>query len=226
MPNIMPPSGRTAKPTPKVRNASSEPTTGSLLGKNNSPNTRAAAVPYRKKSYHSSAEPMLAARMTRRRERLALSAVMSVMVSPFCIYCRCLICRGRKPWQCARLWITRARSQNSGRAGKIGFLRRGLGFVDRSLPFRRRQRKAYGNIGHPRRDNRIAAQQAAVELVKILYAHQRPGVAGGDFIEQQVARPVRGVHGRAVQRPDVVERHAAGLAHAGHRALDFILDKV
>ena len=45
MPNMMPPSGRTTKPTPKVRNASSVPTTGSLFGKNSSPNTSAAAVP-------------------------------------------------------------------------------------------------------------------------------------------------------------------------------------
>jgi hypothetical protein len=45
MPNRMPPSGRTTNPTPKVRNASSVPTTGSLLGKNSSPNTSAAAVP-------------------------------------------------------------------------------------------------------------------------------------------------------------------------------------
>ena len=87
MPNKMPPSGRTTKPTPKVRNAKSVPTTGSLLGKNSSPNTKAAAVPYRKKSYHSSADPMLAARITRKRERSSVLAVISVMISPVLIFC-------------------------------------------------------------------------------------------------------------------------------------------
>jgi hypothetical protein len=85
MPNRMPPSGRTTKPTPKVRNASKVPTTGSLLGKNSSPNTNAAAVPYRKKSYHSSADPTLAARITRKRERSSVLAVISVIASPFCV---------------------------------------------------------------------------------------------------------------------------------------------
>jgi len=45
MPNSTPPTGRTTKPTPKVRNASSVPTSGSLFGKKRSPNTRAAAAP-------------------------------------------------------------------------------------------------------------------------------------------------------------------------------------
>nr|WP_240537025.1 hypothetical protein [Bradyrhizobium elkanii] len=45
MPNNRPPNGRTTKPTPKVRNDNSVPTTGSLFGKNSSPNTSAAAVP-------------------------------------------------------------------------------------------------------------------------------------------------------------------------------------
>ena len=29
-----------------------------------------------------------------------------------------------------------------------------------------------------------------------------------------------------MQRPNVVKRHAAGLAHAGHRAFDFVLDGI
>src|SRR5712672_2772472 len=132
MPNRMPPSGRTTKPTPKVRNASSVPTIGSLFGKNSSPNTSAAAVPYRKKSYHSSADPILAARITRRRERSSVLAVISVMVSPVLHF-----------YDLFRLFVVgvgsssppvvaRARSQRSGRAGEVRLLGRGLRFVDRS----------------------------------------------------------------------------------------------
>ena len=103
MPNRMPPSGRTTKPTPKVRNASRVPTTGSLFGKNSSPNTSAAAVPYRKKSYHSSADPTLAARITRRRDRPSASAVMSLIVPPFYFV---IICRSSAPR------LAQARSQD------------------------------------------------------------------------------------------------------------------
>ncbi len=44
----------------------SVPTAGSAWGKNNWPNTSAAAVPYMKKSYHSSAVPTSAPMTTRR----------------------------------------------------------------------------------------------------------------------------------------------------------------
>src|SRR4051794_10050812 len=40
------------------------PVTGSLLGKNREPNTSAAAEPYRKKSYHSTAVPIIEANTT------------------------------------------------------------------------------------------------------------------------------------------------------------------
>src|ERR1700712_6006101 len=196
MPNRMPPSGRTTKPTPKVRKASSVPTTGSLLGKNSSPNTNAAAVPYRKKSYHSSAEPILAARITRKRERLSVLAVISVIVSPVLIFChfagssRVLSDTSSRRRPC----MARAHSQASGGAGEVGLLCRGLGFVNRSLPLGRRQRQPHRNVGHPRCNDGITGQQAAVELVEILHAHQRPGVAGGDFVEQEIARTIRGVH--------------------------------
>src|SRR6266851_7417354 len=183
MPNRMPPSGRTTKPTPKVRNASSVPTTGSLFGKNSSPNTSAAAVPYRKKSYHSSADPILAARITRRRERPVLSAMMSVIVSPVLFLSFLFVCS-------RRLRLGAATVARSRRAGEVGFLRRGLRFVNRSLPRGRRQRKAHRHVGHPWRNDGIAGQQPAVELGKILHPHQRPGVARRDLVQQQVARPI------------------------------------
>jgi len=50
--------------------------------------------------------------------------------------------------------------------------------------------------------------------------HQRPGIARRHFIEQEVAWAIGSVRGRAVQCPDMVERHAAGAAHARHRAFD------
>src|ERR1700722_5154980 len=193
MPNTTPPSGRTTKPTPNVRNASSVPVNGSLFGKKRSPNTNAAAVPYRKKSYHSSAEPILAARITRRRECPALSSFPPLWFFGI-VFCR---------WQ-FRLLVVGARARqervrrSSGRAGKIGFLRRGLGFVDRPLSCGRRQRNAHGNVSHPWRHHRIARQQPAVEFVKILHAHQRPGVACRHFVKQQIARAIRSVHGRSV----------------------------
>jgi hypothetical protein len=63
-PKMMPPTGRAAKPTPNVANAASVPTVGSAVGKNSSLKISAAAVPYRKKSYHSIAVPMKLARAT------------------------------------------------------------------------------------------------------------------------------------------------------------------
>jgi hypothetical protein len=60
----MPPIGRAAKPTPKVANAASVPIVGETLGKNSLSKISAAAVPYRKKSYHSMVVPMKLARAT------------------------------------------------------------------------------------------------------------------------------------------------------------------
>src|SRR6202020_2609811 len=124
---MMPPMGRTAKPTPKVRNESRVPTTGSLLGKNNSPNTSAALGPR------------------------AIS--MSL--------------------RCAR---------------EIVFLGRRLRLVDGALTLRRRQRHAHRHVRQPRRNHRRPCQQPAVELLEILDARQRPSVACGNFVEQEVAR--------------------------------------
>src|SRR5215213_10314666 len=197
MPNRMPPKGRTTNPTPKVRNANNVPTTGSLFGKNSSPNTNAAAVPYRKKSYHSSADPILAARITRKRERSSVVAVISVMISPVMFFCGWSLGRRLQRVNAPGGWHGRVLA-GSGGAGEVRLLRGGLSFVDRPLPLRRRQRQAHGNVGHAWRHHRITRQQPAVELVKILHAHQRPGVAGGDLVKQQIARAVRSVHRRTV----------------------------
>ena len=45
-PKIMPPKGRAMKATPNVANAANVPASGSNVGKNNWPKTKAAAVPY------------------------------------------------------------------------------------------------------------------------------------------------------------------------------------
>src|SRR6185436_1783380 len=67
-PNTIPPTGRAAKPTPKVAKAASVPIVGDTLGKNSLSKTSAAAVPYKKKSYHSMVVPMKLARATWRND--------------------------------------------------------------------------------------------------------------------------------------------------------------
>src|ERR671916_1042056 len=64
----MPPTGRAKKPTPYVAKASRVPPSGVASGKKSAPKTSAAAVPYRKKSYHSIAVPIKLARATCRIE--------------------------------------------------------------------------------------------------------------------------------------------------------------
>src|SRR2546421_11408423 len=81
----MPPIGRAAKPTAYVLNASSVPTNGSNVGKNSLLNTSAAAVLYRKKSYHSIVVPMRLASATRRIDCVLLLVTVLVgleIVSP------------------------------------------------------------------------------------------------------------------------------------------------
>jgi hypothetical protein len=73
----MPPMGRATKPTANVPNADSVPTIGSTVGKNSRLNTSAAAVPQRKKSYHSMAVPMKLAIMTGRIARRSLTRVLN-----------------------------------------------------------------------------------------------------------------------------------------------------
>jgi hypothetical protein len=71
-PKTMPPSGRAAKPTAYVLNARRVPTSGSASGKKSLSKTSAAAVPYKKKSYHSIVVPM----------KLAATTDLSDRVSP------------------------------------------------------------------------------------------------------------------------------------------------
>src|SRR6186997_3317341 len=81
---MTPPNGRATKPTANVPNDDSVPITGSTFGKNSRLKTSAAAVPYRKKSYHSIVVPMKLARMIgridRRSPRSAVDVDRSVVV--------------------------------------------------------------------------------------------------------------------------------------------------
>jgi hypothetical protein len=63
-PKTIAPAGREKKATPKVANAARVPDNGLSDGKNATPNTRAAAVPKMKKSYHSIAVPTKLAKAT------------------------------------------------------------------------------------------------------------------------------------------------------------------
>src|SRR3954447_11943210 len=67
-PNTTPPSGRATNPTAYVPNAASVPLRGEKVGKNRTLKTSAAAVPYRKKSYHSMVVPIRLASATSRTE--------------------------------------------------------------------------------------------------------------------------------------------------------------
>src|ERR1700690_4279134 len=60
-PKITPPSGRARKPIVKVLKDRIFPVNGSASGKKRAGKTRVAAVPYRKKSYHSMGVPMVLA---------------------------------------------------------------------------------------------------------------------------------------------------------------------
>src|SRR5262249_32950933 len=64
-PNTKPPIGRAMNPTAYGAKEAMVPAKGSRAGKNSSLNTSAAAVPYKKKSYHSIVVPMKLAKTTR-----------------------------------------------------------------------------------------------------------------------------------------------------------------
>src|SRR5947207_15862121 len=107
----VPPIGRAAKPTAYVLNASSVPTNGSKVGKNSLLNTSAAAVLYRKKSYHSIDVPIRLASATSRIEwPPGVTVVMgSEIVSP--VDCRSAGTR----------WVRRtARARDTGGAIRTG----------------------------------------------------------------------------------------------------------
>src|SRR6266567_1456716 len=76
-PKTTPPTGRAAKPTQKVAKAANWAASGESFGeKNSGPKTKAAAVPYRKKSYHSMEVPIQLARATRTIDVLLLDSCM------------------------------------------------------------------------------------------------------------------------------------------------------
>src|SRR5262245_50525606 len=80
-PNTIPPSGRAKKPTAYVLNDAICAANGSSVdGKNSLSKTSAAAVPYRKKSYHSIDVPIKLATNTRviDVERWALSLISTL----------------------------------------------------------------------------------------------------------------------------------------------------
>src|SRR6266851_3679070 len=79
----MPPTGRAAKPTQKVAKADNWAASGESFGeKNSGPKTKAAAVAYRKKSYHSIDVPIQLAIATRTIGDLPLDTWVSLMVLP------------------------------------------------------------------------------------------------------------------------------------------------
>src|SRR3954452_13467236 len=73
--------GRAANPTKSVVNDARTPTLGELPGKNNFGNTRAATVPYRKKSYHSMVVPTVLAMTARRRWTDSCAAMVDTVAS-------------------------------------------------------------------------------------------------------------------------------------------------
>src|SRR5260370_17484734 len=80
----MPPTGRAAKPTQKVAKADNWAASGESFGeKNSGPKTKAAAVAYRKKSYHSIDVPIQLAITTRTIGELPLDSWVSLMVTSY-----------------------------------------------------------------------------------------------------------------------------------------------
>src|SRR5215831_5270640 len=84
-----------------------------------------------------------------------------------------------------------------------------LVLVDRALVIGRRQRHADGCGHHARLDRGFAQHHAAVELVEVGHAKQRPGVGGGVFVQQEPALAVGSVERRAMYQSDVVDGHRA-----------------
>src|SRR5213079_1661464 len=79
----MPPTGRAAKPTQKVAKADNWAAIGESFGeKNSGPKTKAAAVPYRMKSYHSMDVPIQLAIATRTIGEFPLDTWVSLMITP------------------------------------------------------------------------------------------------------------------------------------------------
>src|SRR3954469_22361983 len=82
---MMPPSGRATKPTANVlKEASCATAAGMFMGKNTVGNISAAAVPYRKKSYHSILVPASVARAILRTKRSSLRSELRVLLMAPC----------------------------------------------------------------------------------------------------------------------------------------------
>src|SRR2546423_3292714 len=80
----MPPTGRAAKPTQKVAKADNWAASGESFGeKNRGPKTKAAAVPYRKKSYHSMDVPIKLAIATRTIGDFLVDSWVSLMITSY-----------------------------------------------------------------------------------------------------------------------------------------------
>ena len=84
-PKTTPPRGRAAKPTAYVTNAARMASRSLVpFAKNTLLNTRVAAVPYRKNSYHSTTVPAIEATTTLRRPETALVTFIGHIVSNAC----------------------------------------------------------------------------------------------------------------------------------------------
>src|SRR6266566_6209275 len=83
-PKTTPPTGRAAKPTQKVAKAANWAASGESFGeKNRGPKTKAAAVPYRKKSYHSMDVPIKLAIATRAIGDFLVDSWVSLMITSY-----------------------------------------------------------------------------------------------------------------------------------------------
>ena len=86
-PHRTPPIGRARNPTPSTANDASRPANSSPCGKNSRGNTRAAAVPKRKKSNHSTLAPtrlkLAILRIDRSSSRPPTAFPAVVIVAPF-----------------------------------------------------------------------------------------------------------------------------------------------
>src|SRR5664280_709328 len=74
------PTGRAANPTNRVAKEARTPMYGELPGKKSLGKISAAAVPYRKKSYHSMVVPTVLARTARRRWPSAIACACEVSI--------------------------------------------------------------------------------------------------------------------------------------------------
>src|SRR5215467_7495779 len=83
----MQPIRRAANPTEYVANDASVPLNGSKVGKNSLLSTSAAAVPYKKKSYHSIVVPIRLASATRRIDPCLLLFICPAIVDVFLVFC-------------------------------------------------------------------------------------------------------------------------------------------